>query len=290
RATEAVETYRRATDLAARVGNRAMGRWSSVALRFQAYFLAEDWDEALRAWADPFATDEPASAFDEIRDLATRAYFLVARGDPTDDVLRRIEELSGAASDAFAASAVLYLRSERALVAGDFTTAVDLALQASDTDDQIGFIYAVLAMRPALWMRDLERARAIVARLEADPFHGPSSTAHRLTVRAGLAALEGRAEESVELYREARARMIDNGDAFSAALIGLDMVTIVGPAVPVVREAAAEARVVFERVGARSYLAFLEAALAATTAGRHEAAAPAKAAGAIGRSALEAHS
>lgn len=263
---EASEAYRRATELAARVGNRALGRWSSVALRFQAYFRAEDWDEALRAWADPFATDEPASALDEIRDLATRAYFLIARGDPTDDVLRRMEELSGAVSDAFAASAVLYLRSERALVAGDFATAVGLALQASDTDDQIGFIYAVLAMRPALWMRDLERARAVAARVEADPYRGPASTAHRLAARAGLAALEGRAEEAVELYREARARMIDNGDAFNAALTGLDMITMVGPDLPAAREAAAEARVTFERVGARPYLAFLDASMSASPA------------------------
>ncbi|HEY7940531.1 MAG TPA: adenylate/guanylate cyclase domain-containing protein [Candidatus Limnocylindrales bacterium] len=274
RAGEASETYRRATELAARVGNRALGRWSSVALRFQAYFLAEDWDEALRAWADPFATDDPASALDEIRDLATRAYFLVARGDPTDDVLHRMEELSGAVSDAFAASAVLYLRSERALVAGDFTTAVSLALQASDTDDQIGFIYSVLAMRPALWMRDLERARAVGARLEADPYRGPSATAHRLAARAGLAALEGRAEEAVELYREARARMIDNGDAFSAALTGLDMITMVGAEVPVARQAAAEARVVFERVGARPYLAFLDAAMSSGAAANAASAGP----------------
>ena len=36
--------------------------------------------------------------------------------------------------------------------------------------------------------------------------------------------------------------MIDNGDAFSAALAGLDMITMVGAEVPVAREAAAEAR------------------------------------------------
>ena len=264
RAAEVSETYRRATDLAARVGNRALGLWSSVALRFQAFFLAEDWDEALRAWGDPFATEEPGSPLDEIRDLATRAYFLVARGDPTDDTLRRMEMLSGAVSDAFAASAVLFLRSDRALIAGDFATSVDLALAASDTDAQIGFIYAVLALRPALWMRDLDRVRAIGARLDADPIRSGSAAASRLAARAGLAALEGRVEEAVELYREARAKLTGNGDVFGAALAALDMVTVLGPDVRAAREAAAEGRVVFERVGARPYLTFLDAAMGAS--------------------------
>jgi class 3 adenylate cyclase/predicted ATPase len=262
----AYESNRAAAELGRRIGNRGLARWASVAAGYATFLLAAGWDEALAEGARDAAIDAEhgvGSLLDEVRGLAISAFYLVARGEPTDAVLERLSTLATEVSDAYASSAPRFLRSDRALMAGEYERSVDEALAAADVDPQIRPEYLALAMRPALWAGDLERARAVAERLGSDPATGLSITASRIAARAGIAALENRVDEAVAGYRDALSRLRDLGEDINVARYALDFVTLVGADHPATREPAAEARKIFERVGARPYLERLDAALAA---------------------------
>jgi tetratricopeptide (TPR) repeat protein len=263
---QARDSNRAAAELARRVGNRNMALWAAEAARLDDYFLAEDWDAALAEGADDRA-DDPGSTLDEIRRIATSSTFLIARGEPTDLALARLEILSTQSSNPFAAAAVHLLRSDRAWLAGDFTLACDEAVIAAELDEALHAIFLGLALRSALWGRDLARARELADRLDADRSTALSVETNRIAARAGIAALEGRLDEAIAGYREALSRYRSIGGDFNVALMSLDFVILVGGDHPATREAAAEARAIFERVKAGAYLERLEAALVQPAAG-----------------------
>ena len=253
--------YRAAAELARRVGNRNMARWSEEAARYQDYDLAEGWDAAIAEASGDHGT-EGGSLLDEVRRLAILSLFLVARGEPSDAALAGIEALSTQVSDAYAQTSLHLVRMDRALHAGDLALACDEGVIASEQDEALSALSLALAMRAALWGRDLERARAVAARLEADQATGFRVDTSRIAARAGLAALDGRFDEAVAGYREVLGRLRSIGADFEVARSALDFVLLVGPDHPAARGAAAEARPIFERVKARPYLERLDAALA----------------------------
>jgi len=264
-------SYRAAEELALRVGNRNLATWAAESARFESFLLAEGWDRAIVA-AEAAGSDGPQpgawSLLDEVRTLSTTALFLVARGEPTDVILERLDSLASEVSDPYAAAAPHYLRSDRALFAGDYARSAEEAVIASEMDPQLGAIYLSLAMRPALWRRDLGRARSIAARLDADPAAGAGIAASRIAARAGIAALDGRTNDAIVGFRDALDRHTARGAAINVARHGLDFVLLVGPEQPAAREAAVEARAIFERVGARPYLAKLDEAMGGATASK----------------------
>ncbi len=65
---------------------------------------------------------------------------------------------------------------------------------------------------------------------------------------------------------EAQRGLFDHGVAFEAALVGIDMAKLLGPDDPEASGATAEARPILERLGARPFIALLDAAL--DTSGR----------------------
>ena len=85
--------------------------------------------------------------------------------------------------------------------------------------------------------------------------------AARLSARAAVAALEGRTDDAISGFREALARFRSVGEGFDVATTALDFVILVGADHPATREAAAEARAIFDRGRARPYLERLDAAL-----------------------------
>ena len=258
---QAQATQRQAADLAMRVGNRSMGRWAAESARFCSYLLAEGWDEALAAGADD--PDDPGgSPMDEVRRLSITGDFLAARGEPTDDLLQRLDGLATRISDPMAVAMARFLRSDRALMTGDYGASADDAIAAADADLQAGDIFLALAMRPLLWARDLDRARLLLVRLETARRTDAYQAAERIAARAGVAGLEGRVEEAVAGYRDALARARAMGAGWQLAMIGLDFVTVVGADHPATRTSAAEARAIFERVRARPLLERLDALMA----------------------------
>jgi hypothetical protein len=85
--------------------------------------------------------------------------------------------------------------------------------------------------------------------------------ASRHAAAGAVAALEGRDGDAIADFLEATGAYRAVHADFFAALTALDLLVAVGPDHAVVREAAAEARVVLERVGAMPYLHRLDRAL-----------------------------
>ena len=86
--------------------------------------------------------------------------------------------------------------------------------------------------------------------------------AARLTTEAGLAALDGRVEESAEAYRAAIESWRTLGCTLDLAMCELDLVLLLGPDDPDA-SAAKEARDIFTQLGARPFLARLDRAASA---------------------------
>ena len=85
---------------------------------------------------------------------------------------------------------------------------------------------------------------------------GPGGVAdhHIEATQAGIAALEGRRDDAVALFRSALAGYRTFGVRFTFALVVFDMVRLLGADDPAVRSVIEEARAILEELGARPLL------------------------------------
>ena len=121
---------------------------------------------------------------------------------------------------------------------------------------------AVLGCRWAVWGRDLERARAAAELLDVEGVRGRFVDASRTAARAGLAALAGDRPSAVAGYRSAIAtfRALETPVDLGIAL--MDFATLLGPDEAGTREAAKEARAIFDELGANALVDRLDSGLA----------------------------
>ena len=116
-----------------------------------------------------------------------------------------------------------------------------------------------LSCRAALWARDLGKARANLAGLIQAGVHGPAIDATTVALQAGIDALEGRTAEATNGYRTAMAVWRAQDLPWDEALTALDMAHVLDPASPDVQAAATAAREILVRIGAKPFLAQLDA-------------------------------
>ncbi len=143
-------------------------------------------------------------------------------------------------------------------------------LAASDLDEAFDDAAAVVALDPAginsahslsiqahaaLWRRDVTGAGAALSGMEQ--FRGRWMRAVRRTTEAGVAAIEGRAPESLAAYLEVAETWRALRTPFDFALCGLDAAIVFAPA-DRPTELVAEAREVLDRLGASPFLALLD--------------------------------
>ncbi|MET1231847.1 MAG: adenylate/guanylate cyclase domain-containing protein, partial [Candidatus Limnocylindrales bacterium] len=209
---------------------------------------------------------------------ATRAYLATLLGDADEaaDAGRNLDELLKAVSHTEFVGYSTLNRAFVALIAGRLAEAVELgeAFAATDLDP---FWANMLLARCSFRMGDRARARSAVAQVDAAPRHGRSIDAHRLAVRASLAALDGRTAEALERSDEAYRRLRELGLGFEVAVHRMDLAyalsgTAPGPAVAV------EARNELEGVGAVPLVAQLDELLGrvAPEAAREDLGSPAR--------------
>jgi hypothetical protein len=160
-------------------------------------------------------------------------------------------------------SSVHAVRSHAALAAGRLEEARGEALELGRLSPGTNALAACsLAARAALWSGDVDAARSDLASLESTHAHGPAITLHKATIRAGIAALEGRASDALAGYREALREWHEAGLPVLEALTAIDMAMVLDGTLPEVQAAGATAREIFGRLGARPFLERLESALA----------------------------
>jgi tetratricopeptide (TPR) repeat protein len=254
----ALEGMREGLALARRVGDRRMMLRFINNVGFTA-FETGDWDGGLAELEEGLADDlDPR---DRVSLLGNALVVRAWRGESIDDGLAELERLIEGSSDPSLLTPLLDAQASAALAAGRHEEARHAWHRMIGIDSSQGPQYLYQTARAALWDGDREGAEADLAALNATGVHGLVVEARRITIRAGLAALEGRSPEAVATYRDAIRSWRDLGVAVHGALTALDMAILLGPSVPEVAPIAAAAREFFVRVGARPFIDRLDAAL-----------------------------
>jgi class 3 adenylate cyclase/tetratricopeptide (TPR) repeat protein len=256
-----VDAYRESLALAGRVGNRVGLLRMANNLGYTA-FQTGDWDEALEHLDGLLA--EELERGDRIALLGNSVIVHACRGE---DVTAELAELQRLIGDDWTDStaAVDDAIGNAAMASGRLGDASAAWRHLADQDAINAVEFRYRAARPALWEGDLAGAQADLAALDATGVHGTVVELRRKTIRAGLAAREGRPAEALLLYREVLRGWRDVGLSWDEALTGIDMATLLDPSDPEVRTAAESTRAILVRLGAKPFLERMDAAMGRLT-------------------------
>jgi class 3 adenylate cyclase len=197
--------------------------------------------------------------------FADRAVLTTLTGGDASADIAAAQRLLVGVSDPQYTSYLHWARSWAALTAGRLDDARTEATTAVDVTAFFAPITLPIATRAALWAGRLEEARTLATRVDVSIVRGRAIAVDRITLHAGVAALEGRRSDAVAGYREAVRGWQQIGLAFDEALAGLDLAILLAPTEREMPEAPAvteSTRAILTRLGARPLLARLEAALA----------------------------
>ena len=183
-------------------------------------------------------------------------------GDGSDD-LAEAARLVTTVKDTQYTSYCHWGRAWAAFASGRLIDARQEAGSAAHVTDYFVPISLPLAARAALWAGDTADANAVVAQLEASVIRGQAVALDLVTLRAGIAVLEGRRADAIAGYREALRGWRSLGLAFDEAMAVLDMAILLAPTEREMAEASTAidaARETLTRLGAAPLLSRLEEA------------------------------
>ena len=254
----AAQSYREGLALARRVGHRAL-MYQLINNIGYTGFMTGDWDEALAEMDGALSDDlDPGT---RIWILSNELIIRASRGEALDQGIAELDRLASVSTDIGSTVGTKDTKANAAQANGRFADAQNHWLEiAAIWPSQAPASY-YQAGRPALWIADIDALRGYRDALDATGFHGPVVEARRATMNAGIAALEGREREAVAAYLEALGAWRDLRIVWEEALTGLDMVTVLDHKLPEVHAVADSTRQIFERLGARPYLARLDSVL-----------------------------
>jgi class 3 adenylate cyclase len=218
------------------------------------------------AWAqallDEWLADEVRiSVFLELH--TDRAVLTALTGGDASPDIAEAERMVADVSDPQYSSYCHWARSWSALVAGRLDEARIEATTAVEVTSYFAPITLPIATRAALWAGNLDAARLLADQVDAAIVRGRAIAMDRVTLRAGVAALEGRRPEAIAGYREAIRGWQSIGLSFDEALAGLDLEILLAPSEREMAEAATiveSARATLTRLGAIPLLHRLGAA------------------------------
>ncbi|MGZ6295296.1 MAG: ATP-binding protein, partial [Candidatus Limnocylindrales bacterium] len=206
--------------------------------------LAMDYEGAHRSWL-----------------VLEAAWHRTVLGIPVERDLAELDEAMQTLTDPQFVAGTHVIRAVVAWAKGDEVAARAEQLATIGEDGGRSVLAYAMAGRHALLAGDLAAARQDRDNLAALSPHGGSGARLR-ELEGGIAALEGRQAEALELFGQAIPVYQRLGLALDVAIAGLVMVTVMDPSEPRVRAAGLEARARFEAIGATPFLARLDAAMA----------------------------
>jgi hypothetical protein len=218
--------------------------------------LIGDWNLTEALVAELLAGDLPDSV--KISLGINSVYVPAARGD-FSTALARLEEvqpLIQASSDSSWLANFLGARSFVALARGSNEEAYVDALSASDADPR----FTADAALPAVLLSRRAQMGAVLERIDQARVHNRLTDCSRRMLLAGLAALDGSAEQAVALFGGAIEGWRELGNIVQLSLCELAFVSLIGAQDSDARAGADEAREIFSRLDAEAFLARLNAA------------------------------
>lgn len=228
-------------------------------LGYQA-FIAGEWDRALSEM--DAALSEEISARDRLFLMTNALVIRASRGESIDEgvaEIRRVAEAQMSGGwEPFVADPVANAQ----LASGDLKAAHDTYLTIAGIDLGQAPEYLYRAARCSLWQADAADAATLLTRFDGTGGNGPTFDARRVTIVAGIAAVEGRTAEALALYDHALRAWRDVHGGWDEALTGLDMCFVLDPATPEVAAVIPSTRATLERLGARPFLERLDVAIA----------------------------
>ena len=240
-------------ELAARAGQRRVEVLNLLNAAETSIFLGR-WSEHTRC-AHRVGTTRAAAGPAGFSRLCRAAMLAAVTGDAAA-ALERLDHLAdGIGVTEFLSARTTYLEARAVvdLAAGDLERSNREAAEAVSADPLGINAPTALAVqaRSSLWLGDVAGANAALTAMTR--FRGRWMAAERLTVEAGLAALEGRLEASAEAYRQAIDAWRSLDCILDLALCELDLVLLLGQDHPDAT-VAKEARDVFTQLGVKPFL------------------------------------
>jgi tetratricopeptide (TPR) repeat protein len=254
------ESDREGLLLAARLGMRGNAQISLLNSFFNGRRIGA-WD-TIRADVAENLT-EGLDPVDRATALSASVITALDVGEPAEEMIAEIDRLLAGVTDLQTVGEIADIHAAQAFVAFRFgeagriqrDSAGDVGLNAPDA--------LLWAARSALLDRDLEAARGDLRALDETWARGRYMRACKRAIEAGIAALEGRVEDSLVAHREAVRALRDLHVDFEVALTELQMAWLLDPSLPDVAAAVEDARATFTRLGAPPYLAMLDRAVGA---------------------------
>ncbi|MFL5675942.1 MAG: ATP-binding protein, partial [Chloroflexota bacterium] len=247
----AVATAKAGFDDAQRLGVRALQATLHQNAADSAIRVGE-WDWAIEVVEPLLATElelEDRSALATVM-LTIRAL----RGEATDAELSAHERELEGTSDRQIGVTLRTPRIQADAASGRWDDIERRCLELVSLDRIGGTAHLFLAGRVAVWRHDADAVRRQIERHEGLRVHGQAISVERVTMRAALAALEGRTADALAGYREALDGWRELGLAWDEAMTGLEMASVLDRSDPEVDAAVRRSIEVFERLRARPFL------------------------------------
>jgi hypothetical protein len=220
-----------------------------------------DWDWALAASGE---LDSDRLTHHERNLVLPVAIIHAARGNyqEAETWLRGLDEPGLLGSDPAYRANLLHVRGQLSLIRGDYELAArDAATLANSQQHPFDAMGLLLRARTALWTGDARECGESLEKVDELNMHWRFVQITAMTLKAGLAALEGRNDEAAQRYVEvARAWREDLQLPLDLALCQMEFANLL-PDHEGAPAAAAEAREIFTRLNSPPLLARLDAAV-----------------------------
>ncbi len=256
--TAALKKFREGLVLSRRTGNRDFMLEFINNVGYTA-FLAGDWDGALAELDGALAGDLDSHQRNSL--LGNALIIRACRGESVADGLAEMNALVGDSTNPYLLVMLLDTTGNAAMAEGRLEEARAAWRRIAEISPSQAPSAIYSAAHAAIWSRDLAAVRADSEAIDATGVHGGTVEVRRATIRAAVAALEGRASDALALYREAIRGWRELRLQWDEALTAIDMVTVLDPREPEVRQVAASSREILVRLGAAPFVARLDAAL-----------------------------
>ncbi len=253
----AATMLRSAIERAAQVGSPGQVNYFQGLLTIPLIYLGE-WDEVARIIAE---AEETEGLGGRLGLAQTTALFLALRGDfdTVDRLLEGLRPLLAKASLATMSVNAKLLEGQILALRGDLEQSEMILAEAMNSDmSQSAAEASTWAASVAFWMGKPERVREASERFVALPAPGRMFRLLRTQAYANLAAIDGRVDEALALFREAANGWRESGVVLSLGLLLTDMAVGLDRSIPEVAQAADEARELWTRLGSPPLLSRLD--------------------------------